>query len=111
MNSYTRKRLFSTAFGIVQLVVAGWAQSDIITSRIAKDSIKTEHGYTILNHTNKPGIKPVAGDMVAVHVSLWINDTLLQDTRKIAADPREIQIPDFREMPEGHMVPLVPGRK
>ena len=69
--------------------------------------VETEHGYRVVNHTNKEGQKPTTGDIVSVHVTLWVGDTLLQDTRKIAESPREVQIPDFKEMPAGNKVPAI----
>lgn len=106
MNPLTRKRLIFNILALLHLVTASWAQSDN-KSRITPDSIKTEHGYIVLNHTNKPGPKPAAGDKVAVHVSLWIGDSLLQDTRQLSLEPTPIQLPDLRKEPAGRKVPAI----
>lgn len=106
MNLHILQRLIFTASGIFFLTAGAWAQQGNPVQSTT-DSIITEHGYLVLNYRNTPGIRPVVGDMVSIHVSLWLNDTLLQDTRKIVTEPREVQIPDFREMPAGSNVPAI----
>jgi FKBP-type peptidyl-prolyl cis-trans isomerase FkpA len=68
---------------------------------------KTEHGYYVTNHTNKGGEKPVTGDVVRVHVTTYVGDSLMQSTREMSPEPRDLTIPDLSQMPAGRKVPAL----
>lgn len=40
-------------------------------------------------------------------MSLWIGDTLLQDTRQISTEPRDVYLPDLRNEPADRKVPAI----
>lgn len=67
--------------------------------------VETEHGYRVVNHTNKGGITPKTGDVVRVHVTTFVGDTVMQNTRDISPEPRELMMPDLAQMPAGRRVP------
>lgn len=69
--------------------------------------VTTEHGYRVVNHTNKGGVVPKAGDVVMVHVATYVGDSLMQNTREISPEPRELEIPDLTKMPAGRKVPAL----
>jgi FKBP-type peptidyl-prolyl cis-trans isomerase FkpA len=69
--------------------------------------IKTEHGYFVTNHTNKGGEMPKVGDIIKVHVKTFVGDSVMNDTRKIAPEPREVAIPDIANLPAGRKVPAL----
>lgn len=56
------------------------------------DGIKTEHGYRFINHTNKTGIKPQAGDFVLVHHYVWVGDSMMSSTASNFGGPREYEM-------------------
>lgn len=69
--------------------------------------VTTEHGYRVINHTAKGGLVPKTGDVVMVHVATYVGDTLMQDTREISPEPRELELPDLTQMPAGRKVPAL----
>lgn len=69
--------------------------------------VMTEHGYRVINHTAKGGLVPKTGDVVMVHVATYVGDTLMQDTREISPEPRELELPDLTQMPAGRKVPAL----
>ena len=89
------------------LAFASLSLSLITACKNEPKGVETEHGYRVVNHTNKEGAKPKTGDLIKVHVSLSVGDTLIQDTRKISPDPREVAIPDFSQIPAGRKVPAI----
>ncbi len=89
------------------LAIASLSLSLITACKNEPSGVETEHGYRVVNHTNKEGVKPKTGDLVKVHVALSVGDTMLQDTRKISPDPREVAIPDFSQIPAGRKVPAI----
>jgi FKBP-type peptidyl-prolyl cis-trans isomerase FkpA len=91
---------------LVLMTVAGLLMA-VIACNQQPGKIKTEHGYFVTNHTNKGGEKPQVGDMIKVHVKTVVGDSVVQDTRKISPEPREIQIPDLSKMTEGRKVPAI----
>lgn len=70
-------------FGIALLVSLTACQSD---------GIKTEHGYRFINHTNKTGIKPQAGDFVLIHHYVWVGDSMMSSTVSNFGGPREYEM-------------------
>jgi FKBP-type peptidyl-prolyl cis-trans isomerase FkpA len=89
------------------LAIASLSLSLITACKNEPKGVETEHGYRVVNHTNKEGAKPKTGDLIKVHVSLTVGDTMLQDTRKISPEPREVAIPDFSQIPAGRKVPAI----
>lgn len=60
--------------------------------------IKTKGGNTVTNHTNNPGPKLTYGQTVLINVDTWLNDTLIQSTKRDNGGAREIAIPDSSTM-------------
>jgi len=60
--------------------------------------IMTEHGYRMVNHTNKTGAKPKAGETALVQVSTFVGDSLMGSTRATGG-ARDVKIPPPDQMP------------
>lgn len=73
----------------------------LVTQTACKnDGIKTEHGYRYINHTDKGGQKPVAGETVVFHFEAFIGDSLMGSTRKNFGSPREFELPTPDKLPQ-----------
>jgi FKBP-type peptidyl-prolyl cis-trans isomerase FkpA len=70
----------------------------------AKTTVKTEHGFRFINHTNKKGAKPQHGDMVLVSVSTFIGDSMVMSTARMGG-PREFPMYAKDQVPQ--RVPFV----
>ncbi|MBL7804441.1 MAG: FKBP-type peptidyl-prolyl cis-trans isomerase [Saprospiraceae bacterium] len=64
-----------------------------------QDTLRTEHGFLFVNHTQRQGDYPKAEDYVIVRVETWLGDTLLSSTSAMGGS-REIQIPTPERMPK-----------
>jgi len=78
------------------------ALAAILVTQIAckNDGIKTEHGYRYVNHTDKGGQKPKAGETVMFHFEAFIGDSLMGSTRKNFGGPREFELPSADKLPQ-----------
>ncbi len=56
------------------------------------EGVKTEHGFRFVNHTNKGGQKPQAGESVLVQTYTYIGDSLMASTQKNFGGPREFSL-------------------
>lgn len=62
--------------------------------------VKTEHGYMFINHTNKGGTKPEAGQTVLVNVYTYLGDSLMGSTVRDFGGPRPITLYTPDKMPK-----------
>jgi len=73
----------------------------LIFGQACKKDVKTEHGYRFINHTNKGGVKPAAGEGVSMHIYVFVGDSMFVSTRKNNnGNPSEFTIPESKELPE-----------
>jgi FKBP-type peptidyl-prolyl cis-trans isomerase FkpA len=95
-----RHLFFSGIFSLLTIAAAGQKTPPA-------SSVATANGYHVINHTNKKGQKAAANDIAKVHVSTWVGDTLMQDTRAMSDAPRSLTVPDVAAMPAGRKVPAL----
>lgn len=78
------------------------ALSAIVTTQIAcqQGSVKTEHGFRFVNHTNKGGTKPQPGETVLVQTYTYIGDSLMASTQKNFGGPREFALYTKDKLPQ-----------
>jgi FKBP-type peptidyl-prolyl cis-trans isomerase len=69
--------------------------------------IKTESGYTFINHTNKKGAKAKAGESASINLYVFLNDSLVSSTIRDFGGPRELTIPTKEQLQPGVPVPAV----
>ncbi|MFN7325091.1 MAG: FKBP-type peptidyl-prolyl cis-trans isomerase [Chitinophagales bacterium] len=67
--------------------------------------VETQHGYRLVNHTKNQGETPKPGDLVRVHVTTFVGDSIMQSTREQSPEPRELMMPDLSQMETGRRVP------
>lgn len=79
----------TAALCFVLAALQGFSQGTIVT---------TEHGFRLVNHTNKTGTKAKAGETALVQVSTFVGDSLMGSTR-ITGGAREVKIPTKEQMP------------
>jgi FKBP-type peptidyl-prolyl cis-trans isomerase len=73
----------------------------------SQKSIKTESGYTFINHTNKTGKKAQVGESASINLYVYLNDSIVSSTVRDFGGPRELTIPSKEQMQPGAPVPAV----
>lgn len=63
----------------------------------AQKEITTPNGFRFVNHTNTPGEKPVPGDLVRIHIAVFLGDTTLMNSYA-AGDPPPVPVPPKEEV-------------
>jgi FKBP-type peptidyl-prolyl cis-trans isomerase len=92
----------------IHILLAAIAGLAIFQASCQNQGVKTEHGYRLVNYTNKGGVKPTYGDQVTVSVATYVGDSLMGSTYKTGG-PRDITIPDqekFNSAPNKKVPPL-----
>jgi FKBP-type peptidyl-prolyl cis-trans isomerase FkpA len=73
----------------------------------SQTAVKTESGYTFVNHTNKAGKKAKAGESASINLYVFLNDSMVSSTIRDFGGPRELTIPSKEQLQPGVPVPAV----
>lgn len=79
----------------------------LVTACAKKEKI-SEFGNPYVHHVSNDGPKPMAGEYVFFHYEVFLDDSLVEDSRKRGVDPNAYKMPDLEPMKAQEDAPISP---